>query len=454
MNQNFYNSNSFGFDQSQPPQFPVIHQPPQETSVEILQAKEDLMISVETFLKKFNRISFRETPKVLVQAWDKFLEIKHAESEEVQELLNKLLEDVQNISEELAEFINSPSWNRPAFYLDDDEEYTIAITPDLPKPKNEYSLSAVDDESSQTFTTFLNPLFDSNDDFTSSDDESLSDEDKAEFDLEEEIPLVENLSYDNSSTRPPEELNSTESFSPSPIPVEDSDPFMEVIDLFLASDESIPPGLPRSIRVRAPECDRKPYRTRKGEICTNVLGVCTRDLMFSYVLAGWEGSTSDSPVLRDAISRPNGSYYLCDAGYTNGNGFLTPYRGQQYHPNDWSHPPTTTKELYNMKHSSTRNVIERCFGLIKARWAILRDNCYHPIESMPRIIIACCLMHNFIRTKMSQDPIDNEVLMDHTQDGNEHDNVFSTVETSQGWSDRRDNLANEMFNEWNITHGN
>ncbi|GKF66670.1 hypothetical protein Tco_0193187, partial [Tanacetum coccineum] len=33
------------------------------------------------------------------------------------------------------------------------------------------------DESSPTFTTFSNPLFDSNDDFTSRDDESLSDED-------------------------------------------------------------------------------------------------------------------------------------------------------------------------------------------------------------------------------------------------------------------------------------
>ncbi|GJS68830.1 hypothetical protein Tco_0683395 [Tanacetum coccineum] len=52
--------------------------------------------------------------------------------------------------------------------------------------------------------------------------------------------------YDNSSPRPPEELNvenSIESFPPSHIPVEDSDPFMEEIDLFLASDESIPSGI-------------------------------------------------------------------------------------------------------------------------------------------------------------------------------------------------------------------
>nr|GEY49758.1 hypothetical protein [Tanacetum cinerariifolium] len=47
------------------------------------------------------------------------------------------------------------------------------------------------------------------------------------FDLEEEIRLVENLLYDNSSPRPPEELNAeiadtiVESLSSSPIPVED-----------------------------------------------------------------------------------------------------------------------------------------------------------------------------------------------------------------------------------------
>ncbi|GKD97247.1 hypothetical protein Tco_1381144 [Tanacetum coccineum] len=66
------------------------------------------------------------------------------------------------------------------------------------------------------------------------------------LDPEGEIHLVERLLYDNSSSRPPEELNvenSIESFSPSPILVEDSDSFMEEIDVFLASDGSIPPGI-------------------------------------------------------------------------------------------------------------------------------------------------------------------------------------------------------------------
>ncbi|GJR59655.1 hypothetical protein Tco_1501817 [Tanacetum coccineum] len=47
----------------------------------------------------------------------------------------------------------------------------------------------------------------------------------SDFVIEEIIRLVENLSYDNSSPRPPEELNSTKSFPPSHIPVKDSDPF-------------------------------------------------------------------------------------------------------------------------------------------------------------------------------------------------------------------------------------
>nr|GEU44483.1 reverse transcriptase domain-containing protein [Tanacetum cinerariifolium] len=109
----------------------------------------------------------------------------------------------------------------------------------------------VNDESSPIFTTFSNPLFDCNDDFTSSDDESLSNEDgieEANFDLKEEIRLVENLVYDNSFQRPPKELNVeitdvvVEFLSPSHIPIEDSNSQIEKIDLFLDTDDLMPPG--------------------------------------------------------------------------------------------------------------------------------------------------------------------------------------------------------------------
>ncbi|GKD25573.1 hypothetical protein Tco_1231787, partial [Tanacetum coccineum] len=177
---------------------------------------------IQTFLKKFNLISFRETPKVLSLAWENFFEIKHAfkekqhQPEDIQELLHKLLKDLQMISKELADYINTPNWNCPAFYEDDDEEYTIAITPILPTKEPDNSLSMGDEHLStilktesnelikssvenlvpipseskdfsdieseydvpvcDNFTTFSNPLFDADDNFSSSDDESFSDE--------------------------------------------------------------------------------------------------------------------------------------------------------------------------------------------------------------------------------------------------------------------------------------
>nr|GFB72284.1 hypothetical protein [Tanacetum cinerariifolium] len=73
--------------------------------------------------------------------------------------------------------------------------------------------------------------------------------DKTDCHPEKEICLAKRLLYDNSSPRPSEEIVSDnyntdiESFSPSPIPNKDSDSHMEEIDLFLNSDDPMPPGI-------------------------------------------------------------------------------------------------------------------------------------------------------------------------------------------------------------------
>ena len=47
-----------------------------------------------------------------------------------------------------------------------------------------------------------------------------------------------------------------------------------------------------------------------------------------------------------------------DSGYTNGPGFLAPYRGTRYHLNLWrGTAPTNSKELFNLRHSSARNTL-------------------------------------------------------------------------------------------------
>nr|GFA28582.1 hypothetical protein [Tanacetum cinerariifolium] len=107
---------------------------------------------------------------------------------------------------------------------DDDDDYNSAITPN--EPVNSLSMG---DEHLNTISATKS------DEFMKSYVENLV--------PNPNICLIEKLLYENSSPRPPKEFvfeNSTaetKSFSPSPIPVEDSDSFMEEIDLSFTPDD-------------------------------------------------------------------------------------------------------------------------------------------------------------------------------------------------------------------------
>jgi hypothetical protein len=61
-----------------------------------------------------------------------------------------------------------------------------------------------------------------------------------------------------------------------------------------------------------------------------------------------------------------------------------------------------------MRHARVRNIIERCFGRLKGRWAILRFASYFPVKTQCRIIMTCALLHNLWLQKMTRDPMETE----------------------------------------------
>ncbi|KAA0042062.1 retrotransposon protein [Cucumis melo var. makuwa] len=211
------------------------------------------------------------------------------------------------------------------------------------------------------------------------------------------------------------------------------------------------------IKANVPTGDQPTFRTRKGEIATNVLGVCNTKGDFVYVLAGWEGSAAYSRILRDALLRENGLqvskgyYYLCDAGYPNAEGFLVPYRGQRYHLQEWrgaANASTNPKEYFNMKHSSAKNVIERALGVLKGRWAILRGKSYYLLQVQCRTILACALLHNLITREMTYcDNVDDEDEGDSTYATTTASEDIHYIETTNEWSQWRDELAESMFTD-------
>ncbi|KAA0041022.1 putative nuclease HARBI1 [Cucumis melo var. makuwa] len=75
---------------------------------------------------------------------------------------------------------------------------------------------------------------------------------------------------------------------------------------------------------------------------------------------------------------------------------------------------------------------------------------YYPVEVQCRTILACCLLHNLINREMTNFDIkDNIDEVDSTHVTTTADDIHY-IETSNEWSQWRDDLAEEMFTDWEL----
>jgi hypothetical protein len=113
------------------------------------------------------------------------------------------------------------------------------------------------------------------------------------------------------------------------------------------------------------------WQNRKGFLSQNILAIVDFDINFTYVLPSWEGAAYDTRGLNSAKEKGfgalEGKYYLANAGYSNTPLTHVPYRGVQYHLQEQSlanMKPKTKEKLFNLRHSSLRNVVERVFDVL------------------------------------------------------------------------------------------
>nr|GEW69115.1 pre-mRNA splicing Prp18-interacting factor [Tanacetum cinerariifolium] len=201
-------------DHCQPPQYNVNHP--------IFNAHNDLLNANNDLLNSQNKITI---------AQNKLMEQLTSMCAMVGQLIQKKQEEKQ-IAEEQA--TNARYWKILAC-CDDDDDYNSAITPNEPVDSlsmGDEHLKTVPFAGELTLLKSIPPGID-----------------KTDCDHEKDIHLTKRLLYDNSSPHPPEEFVSEnsnadiESFSPSPIHVEDSNSFMEEIDLSFNPDDPMPPSI-------------------------------------------------------------------------------------------------------------------------------------------------------------------------------------------------------------------
>nr|KAJ0226680.1 hypothetical protein LSAT_V11C100010150 [Lactuca sativa] len=192
--------------------------------------------------------------------------------------------------------------------------------------------------------------------------------------------------------------------------------------------------------VHVPNKDAPRYSGRNRYPKINVLDVCTFDLKFTYVLTGWEGNASDSRIIKNAFTRddklliPSSRYRLVDAGLPHTSKLMAPYRGN-------------SKELFNLRHASLCNAIERAFGVLKRRFPIIRSTTepFYSCETQSTIFLACCILHNFLLDEDRDINIEDEVMQEILNGPQEQDRCNST-ETDEGNS-RAKQLRNSIANE-------
>ena len=204
------------------------------------------------------------------------------------------------------------------------------------------------------------------------------------------------------------------------------------------------------------EALQKKFRNRKGWISQNVLGVIDFRMIFTYILPGWEGSAHDGKVLQDALLKGleivPGKYWLGDAGYALTTYSLTPYHGVRYHLKEWRKRnlrPQNKEELFNLRHSSLRNVIERGFGVIKKRFPILCIMMSYSFEDQIDLVCCCFILNNLIRIYQSIPDRCDEV--DDDENGNdeeEEEDEQNNEEADANVNTFRDTIAQVMWNDY------
>ncbi|XP_042961477.1 uncharacterized protein LOC122296110 [Carya illinoinensis] len=208
------------------------------------------------------------------------------------------------------------------------------------------------------------------------------------------------------------------------------------------------------------------------QLAQNVLCVCDFNMKFTFVYAGWEGTAHDARVLIDALRHPeknfpwlqDGYYYLVDSAFPCMEGYILSYPRVRYHRSErhGNHTFQGYKDLFNYRHSSIRNVIERTFGVLKRHFRLLKNMLEYRPTRQRYIIIACCVINNFIQTITPNDQTflafnnpDDYPKMSMDQDNNEQFHIPDmSIASAQSMAASRDAIALAMWMHTTGQQGN
>lgn len=135
------------------------------------------------------------------------------------------------------------------------------------------------------------------------------------------------------------------------------------------------------------------YFQRKGYFAFGMQGMCDARLRFRMISMRCAASTHDSTAFNSSTfsaflqagGLPEAYHIVMDEAYPCRGQILSPWKGRSL---------SAAKDNMNFFISLHRQVIERAFGVLVARWGILWRPLRVKLSMVPIIITVCCKLHN------------------------------------------------------------
>ncbi|XP_067627949.1 uncharacterized protein, partial [Eurosta solidaginis] len=164
----------------------------------------------------------------------------------------------------------------------------------------------------------------------------------------------------------------------------------------------------KHVAIKCPARSGSMFFNYKKFFSILLLAACDAKYTFTAVSVGAYGSQSDGGVFHatkfgedllesrlplppdvplPSTSQPVPHYFVGDCAFPLKNNLMKPYPGSN---------TTREQRIFNYRLSRARRVIENAFGILTARWIVLKATMDFYPENAEKIVLACLVLQNFI----------------------------------------------------------
>lgn len=186
----------------------------------------------------------------------------------------------------------------------------------------------------------------------------------------------------------------------------------------------------KHVELQAPIGSSSEYFNYKGFHSIVLMAVVDANYCFTYVNVGSQGRLSDGSVFASCQFKKKlneGKLNLPAARDLPGMDVLTPYAflGDDAFPLEphimkpypGVHPKGSNKRIFNGRLSRARIIVENVFGILSVVFRVLRRPMLFQPENASKVVLTCCMLHNFMRKNESIDSYNPQGTFDVEQFG-------------------------------------